>query len=90
MEFSISWSDEKNTNLIKRYGFGYERILVALNEDGFLDDREHPNVTRYGHQRQLIVRIEQYVYVVPYVITGNTIFFKTFFPSRKATKLHKP
>lgn len=84
----MSWNEEKNASLTKRYGFGHERILVALNEDGFLDDREHPNISQYGHQRQLVVHIEQYVYVVPYVITGDTIFFKTFFPSRKATKLH--
>jgi len=82
----ISWSDEKNQELIRRHGFGFERVLVALQEDGFLDDREHPNRKAYGHQRQLIVAIEGYAYVVPYVEVCGDIFLKTMFPSRKATK----
>lgn len=86
----ISWSDEKNQELIKRYSFGFERILVALQEDGFLDDREHPNQEQYGHQRQLVVLIEGYAYVVPYVERKDDIFFKTMFPSRKATKQYLP
>jgi len=82
----VSWSDEKNDELIERYGFGFERVLVALTEDGFLDDREHPNLHTYGHQRQLVVCIEDYAYIVPYVEDTENVFFKTLFPSRKATK----
>lgn len=83
---TISWSDGKNEELIERYGFGFERVLVALAEDGFLDDREHTNIAKYGHQRQLVVSIENYAYIVPYVEDDTHIFFKTLFPSRKATK----
>jgi len=86
MAYSVSWNEEKNAGLLRKYGFGYERVLVALQEDGFLDDRRHPNGERYKHQRQLLVRIEGYVYVIPYVLTENAIFFKTMFPSRKAAK----
>lgn len=86
MEPTVSWSDEKNDELIKRYGFGFERVLVALAEDGFLDDREHTNTVKYGNQRQLVVCIENYAYIVPYVEDDVQVFFKTMFPSRKATK----
>ena len=40
----------------------------------------------YGHQRQLVIAIDGYAWIVPFVTDGERIFFKTFFPSRKATK----
>lgn len=86
MEYTLLWNADKNKELIERYGFGFERVLIALQEDCLLDDRKHPNVVTYGHQRQLVIEIEEYAYVVPYVIHEKEIFFKTFFPSRKATK----
>lgn len=82
----IRWSEEKNDALKQKFGFGFERIVVALSEDGLLDDRRHVNIERYPRQRQLLVRIEDYVWVVPYVENDAGIFFKTFFPSCKATR----
>ena len=82
----FDWGDEKNAELKRRFGFGFERVLVALHEGGLLDNRTHPNADRSGHQRQLIVRIEAYVWVVPFVQDGDTVFVKTMLPSRKATK----
>lgn len=91
MDIAIAWNDEKNKLLIKKYGFGFERIVFALSEsDALLDDRQHPNTQHYGHQRQLVVRIEGYAYIVPYVQTNNELFLKTFFPSRNATKHYIP
>ncbi|WJR66535.1 hypothetical protein QTA58_20335 [Neorhizobium sp. CSC1952] len=51
-----------------------------------MSDRHHVNEERYPHQRQLIIEIEAYAFVVPYVETEDGIFLKTFFPSRKATR----
>ena len=39
----IVWSDAKNAELKQRYGFGFERVVVALGEDGLIDERAHPN-----------------------------------------------
>ena len=33
-----------------------------------------------------VIKIDDYVYLVPYVETENEIFLKTIIPSRKATK----
>ena len=85
MEPHIEWNVEKNADLKKRHGFGFERILVALSDGALLDERAHPNVEKYGHQRQLVVAIDGYAWIVPFVTDGERIFFKTFFPSRKAT-----
>jgi hypothetical protein len=82
----IDWNDEKNAELKGRYGFGFERILVALSEGDLLENRTHPNTHQYGYQRQLIVKIDAYAWIVPFVQAGDAVFLKTMFPSRKATK----
>ena len=88
MEPEIAWSAEKNDELKERYGFGFERILIALAEGAPLDNRSHSHRDRYGHQRQLIVDIDSHAWIVPFVQDEQTIFLKTMFPSRKATKTY--
>jgi hypothetical protein len=82
----IGWSLDKNAELRNRHGFGFERVLIALSQGALLDERTHPNVERYAHQRQLVLAIEGYAWIVPFVIVGERMFLKTMFPSRKATK----
>jgi uncharacterized DUF497 family protein len=84
MEFD--WSPTKNAELKERHGFGFERVLVALADGALLDERAHPNEERYAHQLQLVVLIDEYVWVVPFVTDGKRMFLKTFFPSRQATR----
>jgi len=48
---------------------------------------EHYNTNQYAHQKIYVVEIANYVYLVPFVEEKNdTVFLKTVFPSRKATK----
>lgn len=81
----VEWSPAKNQELRARYGFGFERVLVVLSEGALLDERSHP-AERYAHQRQFVVEIDSYAWVVPFVVDGSRIFLKTMFPSRKASK----
>ncbi|ORE90828.1 toxin [Aurantimonas sp. 22II-16-19i] len=81
-----AWNSEKNDALKARYGFGFERVLAALQEGRLLLNRRHPNEERYPHQRQIIVEIDHYAWVVPYVETEGGLFLKTMFPSRRATR----
>lgn len=82
----IDWSPTKNALLKERYGFGFERVVAAMDAGGIIGERAHPNPERYGHQRQILVEIEGYVWVVSFVTDGVTIFFKTMYPSRKANR----
>jgi len=50
-----------------------------------LDTIEHPNQDRYPGQKIVLVRIDDYVYLVPYVVNDEEIFLKTSIPSRKAS-----
>jgi hypothetical protein len=51
-----------------------------------LDDIDHPNQEKYGHQNMFVINVDDYVYLVPYVENEQEIFLKTIIPSRKATK----
>ena len=61
-------------------------VLAAINRGDLLDDYIHPNQSQYPNQRLLVVQIQGYAYIVPYIETGSELFLKTIIPSRKATK----
>ncbi len=83
---TFDWNPSKNDELRARYGFGFERLVVALAEGALLDVRDHRNREKYAHQKQFVLSIEGYSWVVPFVTDGERVFLKTFFPSRAATK----
>ena len=82
----INWDPEKNRKLIENRGISFEDVVFCLRSGGLLDDMAHPNTEKYPHQRVLVVAVEEYAYLVPYVEDDQEIFFKTVIPSRKATK----
>lgn len=64
----------------------FEAIVAAVEADGLLDVLEHPNPNRYPGQRILVVRLNAYAFLVPFVETDSGLFLKTIIPSRKATR----
>jgi len=82
----FQWNPDKNYLLINERGVSFENIVFALQSGGLLDDISHPNIEKYPHQRILIVAIDDYAYLVPYVENEDEIFLKTIIPSRKASK----
>lgn len=82
----IRWNQEKNQQLQSERGVSFEMVVEALQLGDVLDDIIHPNQTKYPNQRMLIVRINNYVCLVPYVRDQSEMFLKTIIPSRKATK----
>lgn len=80
------WSPEKNQLLAAQRGITFERIVVAIGEDGLLDVYQHPNNAQYPNQRILAVVCDDYVFLVPYVEDEDHLFLKTVIPSRKATR----
>jgi uncharacterized DUF497 family protein len=80
------WSDEKNIWLRQERGITFEDIVFYVAHGGLLDTIEHPNQSRYAGQRILIVKVEHYACLVPFVEDDEVIFLKTIVPSRKMTK----
>ena len=64
----------------------FERAVVAVESGGLLDMTDHPNQARYPRQKVMIVAIDGYAYLVPYVAEDDYYFLKTVIPSRKATR----
>ena len=82
----FDWSVEKNEQLKQEREIGFEEVIVAINAGNILDTLIHPNQKKYSVQKIYIIRINQYVYLVPFIENNEKIFLKTIFPSRKATK----
>jgi len=85
MHFRYSY--EKNSQLLKTRGIGFEEIIRVISEGNLLDIRQHHNNQKYPNQEILYVRVLEEVYAVPCIEEQyDSIFLKTLFPSRKAKK----
>ena len=83
---AFDWDDEKNVLLEKTRGVGFEDVIFHIENGDILDIIRHPNASRYPNQRIIVLNMEGYVYLVPYVERKGTRFLKTIIPSRKATR----
>ena len=79
------WDNEKNELLKDSRGVCFEQVVVLMAREDILETIEHPSQDKYPGQKIAIVRIEDYVYLVPYVQKSDEIFLITIIPSRKAT-----
>jgi uncharacterized DUF497 family protein len=82
----FAWDAAKNETLRSERGISFEEIVFHIERGDVLDILEHPNQRRYGEQRIFVVRVSDYVYLVPFVESESEVFLKTVIPSRKATK----
>ncbi len=82
----INWDAAKNEKLMAERGISFEDVVFALQSGSLLDDLVHPNQDKYPKQRMFVVRIDAYVWLVPYVEDEKEFFLKTAIPSRKATR----
>ena len=82
----FDWNNEKNEYLKKARGVSFEQVELAIASGDLVDRLSHPNPSKYPNQRVFLVRIEDYIYSVPYIEDDDKIFLKTIIPSRKATK----
>lgn len=87
---NFNWNEEKNGKLKRERNVSFENVVYAIEHDGLLDTIDNPNEAKYSHQRVFIVRISDYVFVVPFVENETEIFLKTIIPNRKMTKKYLP
>ncbi len=79
------WDNHKNELLKRNRGVCFEQVVILVERGDVLVTLEHPNLERCPGQKIAVVRIDEYVYLVPYVEIGEELFLKTVIPSRKAT-----
>ena len=83
---TFRWSALKNELLRLERKISFDDIELAVEQGNLLDILAHPNQVKYPGQKILVVRVLDYVYLVPFVQEGASCFLKTIIPSRKATK----
>jgi uncharacterized DUF497 family protein len=83
---TFNWSTEKSLILKQSRGICLEDIIFHIEKGDVLDDFVPPNQKRYRGQRIMVVGIDDYAYLVPYVENEDELFLKTIISSRKATE----
>jgi uncharacterized DUF497 family protein len=81
----IKWDAKKNLWLKNRSERGacFEDVVEAINDGRLL--AVAPHKTR-PNQDVMVLLMNDYIYSVPFVKDGESIFLKTLFPDRKLTK----
>ncbi len=80
----FDWDDDKNAKLREERGVSFEAVVSQIEQGELLAIVEGQG--KYSHQRQYVLVMDNYVYVVPFVESEEKIFLKTIMPSRKLTK----
>ena len=84
--YKFDWNDEKSESLGKARGICFEDVVIHIMNGCVIDVINHPNRKRYPNQKIIVLDVEGYVYLVPYIKSKGTRFLKTIIPSRKATR----
>src|SRR3990170_900266 len=72
----FDWNDEKNEMLKKIRGVSFEQVELAMALGDLIDRVKHPNLAKYPNQKVFLVKIEDYMYSVPYVEDNEKIFWR--------------
>lgn len=88
MKYKIEFSQEKNLLLSETRGVNFEDVIKAITKKKILGNLSHHDQQKYKNQKILVIKINKYVYAVPYVIDKKRkkIFLKTVYPSRVLNK----
>lgn len=81
----FDWNEEKNKKLKKERNISFEEVIIAISEGGLIDIIDNPS-SFHKDQSVFVVKINDYIYYVPFVETEDKIFLKTIIPSRKLKK----
>ena len=84
-----NWNADKNQLLMRERGISFERIVFEIGCGNELAVLEHPNQEKYPGQKISMVRVDDYVYAVPFIESDTEFFLKTIIPSRKATRQYR-
>jgi hypothetical protein len=80
------WDKLKNVALKAERNVCFEDIVATINEGNVLDVIQHQNPDKYPGQKIYVVKIDNYIYLVPFIEDENKYFLKTIYASRKMTK----
>ncbi len=79
------WNYEKNLKLKAGRGISFEQVVMHIERGDILDVVQHPNQEKCPNQQLIVVDIDNYACLIPFVEDENGKYLKTIIPSRKAT-----
>jgi len=79
----FTYDKEKDTLLRSTRGIGFQEAIEAIELGNVLTDFPHPNQNKYANQRVMVLQIDGYAYVVPYLMDEEVLVLKTVYPNRK-------
>lgn len=85
-EWEYAFDPDKNAWLIRERGISFEQIIALIENGHLIQILEHHDRKRYPNQLLYEVDVDGYTYVVPVIREHRTLFLKTIYPSRKATR----
>lgn len=85
-EWDYAFDPDKNAWLIRERGISFDQIIALIESGNLVQVLEHHDRERYPNQLLYEVDVDGYIYVVPVVREHRTLFLKTIYPSRKATR----
>ena len=80
------WNPEENEELKRERNISFEQIVFHLSQGDIWKTADHPDQKKYPGQKIYFVIVDEYIYLVPFVIEKEYYFLKTIIPSRKATR----
>ncbi len=84
----VEWDNKKNETLKQSRGVCFEDIERVILEKQILDIVPHFNTEKYPNQTIMIVKLNSYIYYVPFVRDDEKLFLKNIIPSRKYNKIY--
>lgn len=88
-EWDYVFDADKNAWLIRERGISFEQIIALIESGKLVRVLEHHDPKKYPDQLLYEVDVDGYIHVVPVIRQGRSLFLKTIYPSRKATRKHK-
>jgi uncharacterized DUF497 family protein len=82
----FEWDSRKNERLKAERGISFEMVIFHLEQGDLWKVSENKNQKKYPGQMIYFVKVNNYIFLVPCVKKGDSIFLKTIIPSRKATR----
>jgi hypothetical protein len=83
----IEWDNNKNNQLQVERKISFEAIVIAIEQGKLIDIIPNPS-QQHIHQNVIVIDIDDYLVLVPFVEDEEKIFLKTAFRSRKVTRDH--
>lgn len=88
MKYKYIYDEKKNHKLKVERGICFDDVIDAISDGKILEIIPHHNKGEYPNQMILVIEINEYAYLVPYLEEEDLLILKTVFPSRKFTKLY--